>query len=130
MGVTIAPTPGAHYTTKTIMVAASDTFSLVSKNRMTRSVLLAVTLILVLIAPSLQQNNFDYIDDPGMAEKLNIMEQFMDLVKRGGDAQVYRRSCIGRYERCDHRPKDCCNRAACRCNWWGSNCRCAKPGLV
>uniref|UniRef100_A0A182JXH2 Uncharacterized protein n=1 Tax=Anopheles christyi TaxID=43041 RepID=A0A182JXH2_9DIPT len=43
--------------------------------------------------------------------------------------QVYRRGCIPRGGNCDHRSNDCCHNSSCRCNLWGSNCRCQRMGL-
>jgi len=40
-----------------------------------------------------------------------------------------RRSCIRRGSSCDHRPTDCCVNSSCRCNLWGTNCRCSRMGL-
>lgn len=40
-----------------------------------------------------------------------------------------KRSCIRRGGSCDHRPGDCCFSSACRCNLWGTNCRCQRAGL-
>ncbi|EFN88182.1 hypothetical protein EAI_17246 [Harpegnathos saltator] len=42
---------------------------------------------------------------------------------------LFRRACIRRGSNCDHRPKDCCYSSSCRCNLWGSNCRCQRMGL-
>lgn len=42
---------------------------------------------------------------------------------------LFRRACIPRSGNCDHRPKDCCYSSSCRCNLWGSNCRCQRMGL-
>ncbi|XP_066971575.1 uncharacterized protein [Macrobrachium rosenbergii] len=39
------------------------------------------------------------------------------------------RSCIRRSGSCDHRPHDCCYNSSCRCNLWGTNCRCQRMGL-
>ncbi|UYV70651.1 hypothetical protein LAZ67_8000167 [Cordylochernes scorpioides] len=39
------------------------------------------------------------------------------------------RSCIRRGGSCDHRPNDCCYNSSCRCNLWGTNCRCQRMGL-
>ncbi|XP_022901469.1 toxin Tbo-IT2-like isoform X2 [Onthophagus taurus] len=39
------------------------------------------------------------------------------------------RACIKRGGNCDHRPNDCCFNSSCRCNLWGSNCRCQRVGL-
>ncbi|XP_055642255.1 U8-agatoxin-Ao1a-like [Toxorhynchites rutilus septentrionalis] len=49
--------------------------------------------------------------------------------KRSSLIQVYRRACIKRGGNCDHRPNDCCYNSSCRCNLWGSNCRCQRMGL-
>ncbi|XP_064488980.1 uncharacterized protein LOC135400905 isoform X2 [Ornithodoros turicata] len=40
-----------------------------------------------------------------------------------------KRSCIRRGGSCDHRPSDCCYSSSCRCNLWGTNCRCQRMGL-
>ncbi|XP_037925987.1 U8-agatoxin-Ao1a-like isoform X2 [Hermetia illucens] len=40
-----------------------------------------------------------------------------------------KRACIRRGGNCDHRPNDCCYNSSCRCNLWGSNCRCQRMGL-
>ncbi|KFM62607.1 U8-agatoxin-Ao1a, partial [Stegodyphus mimosarum] len=40
-----------------------------------------------------------------------------------------KRSCIKRNGSCDHRPNDCCYNSSCRCNLWGTNCRCQRMGL-
>ncbi|XP_015913032.1 putative neurotoxin [Parasteatoda tepidariorum] len=42
---------------------------------------------------------------------------------------IDKRSCIRRSSSCDHRPNDCCFSSACRCNLWGTNCRCQRAGL-
>ncbi|XP_045101981.1 U8-agatoxin-Ao1a-like [Portunus trituberculatus] len=39
------------------------------------------------------------------------------------------RSCIRRGGACDHRPNDCCYNSSCRCNLWGTNCRCQRMGI-
>ncbi|XP_054722175.1 U8-agatoxin-Ao1a-like [Uloborus diversus] len=40
-----------------------------------------------------------------------------------------KRSCIHRGGSCDDRRNDCCFNSACRCNLWGTNCRCQRAGL-
>ncbi|XP_021001383.1 U8-agatoxin-Ao1a [Parasteatoda tepidariorum] len=40
-----------------------------------------------------------------------------------------KRSCIRRGGSCDHRPSDCCYSSSCRCNLWGTNCRCQRVGI-
>ncbi|GJQ65400.1 hypothetical protein Trydic_g7510 [Trypoxylus dichotomus] len=42
---------------------------------------------------------------------------------------LFRRACVRRGGNCDHRPNDCCYNSSCRCNLWGSNCRCQRMGL-
>ncbi|CAG2162389.1 unnamed protein product [Oppiella nova] len=39
---------------------------------------------------------------------------------------VNRKSCLRRAASCDHRPDDCCDSSICRCNVWGTNCRCSR----
>ncbi|CAG5040962.1 unnamed protein product [Parnassius apollo] len=56
----------------------------------------------------------DYGDDP------NDLQMLQDIGKR---------ACIRRGGNCDHRPGDCCHSSSCRCNLWGSNCRCQRMGL-
>lgn len=57
----------------------------------------------------------------------NMLQQ--GASKRASLIQVYRRSCIRRGGTCDHRTNDCCYNSSCRCNLWGSNCRCQRVGL-
>ncbi|XP_018348267.1 PREDICTED: uncharacterized protein LOC108752128 isoform X2 [Trachymyrmex septentrionalis] len=40
-----------------------------------------------------------------------------------------KRACIRRGGDCYHRRKDCCYSSSCRCNLWGSNCKCQRMGL-
>uniref|UniRef100_A0A224X3X6 Putative Calcium channel toxin n=1 Tax=Megacormus gertschi TaxID=1843536 RepID=A0A224X3X6_9SCOR len=40
-----------------------------------------------------------------------------------------KRSCVRRGGPCDNRPNDCCQNSSCRCNLWGTNCRCQRAGL-
>lgn len=57
----------------------------------------------------------------------NMLQQ--GASKRSSLIQVYRRACIRRSGNCDHRSNDCCYNSSCRCNLWGSNCRCQRMGL-
>lgn len=57
----------------------------------------------------------------------NMLQQ--GASKRSSLIQVYRRACIRRGGNCDHRTGDCCYQSSCRCNLWGSNCRCQRMGL-
>ncbi|XP_053213505.1 U8-agatoxin-Ao1a-like [Panonychus citri] len=38
-------------------------------------------------------------------------------------------TCIRRGAICDLRPNDCCGSSLCKCNLWGTNCRCQRMGL-
>lgn len=51
------------------------------------------------------------------------------ISRRRSYIYVRRRSCVRRDANCDHRPNDCCYSSSCRCNLWGSNCRCQRIGL-
>ncbi|XP_045504689.1 U8-agatoxin-Ao1a-like isoform X1 [Colias croceus] len=65
----------------------------------------------------------EYVDDP------NDLQVLQDVGKRSSLIYVFRRACIRRGGNCDHRPGDCCHSSSCRCNLWGSNCRCQRMGL-
>uniref|UniRef100_A0A4Q8K3T9 U27-Liphistoxin-Lsp1a_1 n=2 Tax=Liphistius TaxID=62150 RepID=A0A4Q8K3T9_9ARAC len=39
------------------------------------------------------------------------------------------RSCIRRGGGCDGKPNHCCPDSTCRCNLWGTDCRCVRAGL-
>ncbi|XP_011503038.1 PREDICTED: U8-agatoxin-Ao1a-like isoform X2 [Ceratosolen solmsi marchali] len=52
----------------------------------------------------------------------NTLENLMHAVQQ-------KRACVRRNGNCDHRPNDCCFSSSCRCNLWGSNCRCQRVGL-
>ncbi|CAH0719063.1 unnamed protein product, partial [Brenthis ino] len=65
----------------------------------------------------------DYDEDPA------DMQLLQDVDKRSSLIYVFRRACIRRGGNCDHRPGDCCHSSSCRCNLWGSNCRCQRMGL-
>ncbi|XP_022901471.1 U8-agatoxin-Ao1a-like isoform X4 [Onthophagus taurus] len=56
----------------------------------------------------------DYIDN-------NALDRLLQSAQK--------RACIKRGGNCDHRPNDCCFNSSCRCNLWGSNCRCQRVGL-
>ncbi|XP_022246700.1 uncharacterized protein LOC111086773 [Limulus polyphemus] len=42
---------------------------------------------------------------------------------------AHKRACIARGRSCDVRPNSCCGSSSCRCNLWGTNCRCQRQGL-
>ncbi|XP_076236962.1 xibalbin-1 isoform X1 [Calliopsis andreniformis] len=72
---------------------------------------------------ALQVADSDYAD--------NALENLMREAQQKRTSLIYlfRRACIKRGGNCDHRPKDCCYSSSCRCNLWGSNCRCQRVGL-
>lgn len=52
-------------------------------------------------------------------------ENFYDELRMPAE----KRACVRRSGNCDHRPNGCCQNSSCRCNLWGSNCRCQRMGL-
>ncbi|XP_070506629.1 toxin Tbo-IT2-like [Chironomus tepperi] len=60
-------------------------------------------------------------DELGYPEGDNYLDELM--------APAEKRACIRRSGNCDHRPNGCCANSSCRCNLWGSNCRCQRMGL-
>uniref|UniRef100_A0A4Q8K501 U47-Liphistoxin-Lsp1b_1 n=1 Tax=Liphistius sp. SGP-2016 TaxID=1905180 RepID=A0A4Q8K501_9ARAC len=40
-----------------------------------------------------------------------------------------KRACIRRGGSCDGKGNDCCPNSSCRCNLWGTDCRCVRAGL-
>ncbi|XP_037084019.1 U8-agatoxin-Ao1a-like [Pollicipes pollicipes] len=81
-----------------------------------------------------------YMDDGGGGEQEMPLEMdeysnlLANLLRKSGQKRspfvyVYRRSCIRRGSSCDARPHDCCGYGTCRCNLWGSNCKCMRGGL-
>ncbi|XP_042206212.1 U8-agatoxin-Ao1a-like, partial [Homarus americanus] len=73
-----------------------------------------------------QQAEPDYAAD--LLERLLARTQKRDDVA-GSDPIKRWRSCIRRGGMCDHRPNDCCYNSSCRCNLWGTNCRCQRMGI-
>ncbi|KYN00869.1 hypothetical protein ALC62_08361, partial [Cyphomyrmex costatus] len=60
----------------------------------------------------------------------NALENLMRVAqKRTPSINLFRRACIRRGGDCYHRRKDCCYSSSCRCNLWGSNCKCQRMGL-
>ncbi|XP_071539049.1 uncharacterized protein [Panulirus ornatus] len=100
--------------------------------------LLAFTLVLSLVTaqPLLEEGREE---DEGQAPEMDyttdLLERLLARTQNGQDdlAGVGRekrwRSCIRRGGPCDHRPNDCCYNSSCRCNLWGTNCRCQRMGL-
>ncbi|XP_017779884.1 PREDICTED: uncharacterized protein LOC108565102 isoform X2 [Nicrophorus vespilloides] len=67
-----------------------------------------------------------YLDeDDGIISDDEYAENEIDSLMQSAQ----KRACIRRGGNCDHRPNDCCYNSSCRCNLWGSNCRCQRMGL-
>nr|UES72860.1 agatoxin-like protein [Carausius morosus] len=82
------------------------------------SVVLLALLFLLRLSACQPGSVGDYTGDSG--QLLDLEQVLLAADKRG---------CIRRGGNCDQRPKDCCDNSACRCNLWGSNCRCQRMGL-
>ncbi|XP_063705485.1 U8-agatoxin-Ao1a-like isoform X2 [Culicoides brevitarsis] len=93
--------------------------------------LLILSVALVLVPGNVHANSF--------ADPDAVNEDELGYPLSGGGANYLddvvspyapeKRSCIRRNGNCDHRPNDCCYQSSCRCNLWGSNCRCQRMGL-
>lgn len=78
-----------------------------------------------------------YLEDDEALDELedyseNNLDRFLQQAQEKRSSRTYmpmRRSCIRRGASCDHRQQDCCYNSTCRCNLWGSNCRCQRMGL-
>uniref|UniRef100_P0DRI9 Xibalbin-13 2 n=1 Tax=Xibalbanus tulumensis TaxID=1519145 RepID=XIBD2_XIBTU len=46
------------------------------------------------------------------------------------EAEDDRLFCIRHHKYCGHRPKRCCSGLFCRCNTFGTNCRCQSKGAL
>ncbi|XP_071539051.1 U8-agatoxin-Ao1a-like isoform X3 [Panulirus ornatus] len=86
--------------------------------------LLAFTLVLSLVTaqPLLEEGREE---DEGQAPEMDYTTDLLERLL----ARTQKRSCIRRGGPCDHRPNDCCYNSSCRCNLWGTNCRCQRMGL-
>ncbi|KAG8195551.1 hypothetical protein JTE90_002177 [Oedothorax gibbosus] len=69
---------------------------------------------------------------PPDALERNIPEDYSDVNLESFLGKQYKRSggCVRRGGSCDGKPNDCCPNSACRCNLWGTNCRCERQGLL
>ncbi|XP_071442174.1 U8-agatoxin-Ao1a-like [Hetaerina americana] len=62
-------------------------------------------------------------------EEDNAVDDYTNDLERLLQNAAQKRSCIRRGSSCEHRPGDCCANLTCRCNLWGTNCRCQRMGL-
>ncbi|XP_047478673.1 U8-agatoxin-Ao1a-like [Penaeus chinensis] len=97
---------------------------------------LALTLLLsvVMAQPLLNEGQEGDSGQPDVDYTTDLLERLLSRTQKQDDladpVPVKRwRSCIRRMGACDHRPNDCCYNSSCRCNLWGTNCRCQRMGL-
>ncbi|XP_019870470.1 putative neurotoxin isoform X2 [Aethina tumida] len=82
-----------------------------------------VVLVLAELVPGSEAGPY-FEDDESFPNEDEYSENAIDKL-----LQTQKRACIRRGGNCDHRPNDCCYNSSCRCNLWGSNCRCQRMGL-
>ncbi|KAK8745460.1 hypothetical protein OTU49_000197, partial [Cherax quadricarinatus] len=94
-------------------------------------VALCLLLSVVLAQPLLEEGREgDNVPQADMDYTADLLERLLARTqKRSSYIYLFRRSCIRRGGTCDHRPNDCCYNSSCRCNLWGTNCRCQRMGL-
>ncbi|XP_037581082.1 U8-agatoxin-Ao1a [Dermacentor silvarum] len=86
-----------------------------------QSQLVALTLVVIFLVGTVLSVPYNNYDDTLLDEYKQRLENYL--------MSADKRSCIRRGATCDGRPNDCCNQSACRCNLWGTNCRCQRAGL-
>ncbi|XP_077493241.1 xibalbin-1-like isoform X1 [Amblyomma americanum] len=89
-----------------------------------QSQLVALTLVVIFFVGTVlavPYNNYGEKNDTLLDEYKERLENYL--------MSADKRSCIRRGGTCDGRPNDCCHQSACRCNLWGTNCRCQRAGL-
>ncbi|RWS22962.1 uncharacterized protein B4U80_07029 [Leptotrombidium deliense] len=59
-----------------------------------------------------------------------MLEDYSDSLVKLLNNISKKRSCLRRGAICDHRPYDCCPNSVCRCNLWGTECKCKRKGLL
>ncbi|CAH1105514.1 unnamed protein product, partial [Psylliodes chrysocephalus] len=98
--------------------------------------ILASSLVLVLAELVPNSKAVPYIEDDESYQPAeddytdNAIDRLLQSAqKRSSLIYLFRRACVRRGGNCDHRPNDCCYNSSCRCNLWGSNCRCQRMGL-
>ncbi|CAN7993937.1 U8-agatoxin-Ao1a [Ixodes scapularis] len=82
---------------------------------------IAMFLVVAVLAGAVMAVPFNNYDDSFLDEYKEKLENYL--------MSADKRSCIKRNGICDGRPNDCCHQSACRCNLWGTNCRCMRAGL-
>ncbi|XP_023016095.2 uncharacterized protein isoform X2 [Leptinotarsa decemlineata] len=89
--------------------------------------LLASSLVLVLaeLVPTASAGPYTDEDENYLPGEDDYQENAIDRLLQSAQ----KRACVRRGGNCDHRPNDCCYNSSCRCNLWGSNCRCQRMGL-
>ncbi|XP_046427132.1 toxin Tbo-IT2 [Neodiprion pinetum] len=100
--------------------------------KMKTSLLILVCAIFILLAdrgyanPYFEDDETERIaEDDGLTES----EYTDNALDRLLHAAQQKRGCVRRDGNCDHRRNDCCYNSSCRCNLWGSNCRCQRMGI-
>ncbi|XP_076675784.1 xibalbin-1 isoform X2 [Andrena cerasifolii] len=86
----------------------------------------SLCLLVLLVDRTLGSPYFDDEEDALQVTDSDYTDNALDNLMR---AAQQKRACIRRGGNCDHRPKDCCYSSSCRCNLWGSNCRCQRMGV-
>lgn len=86
-----------------------------------QSHLVALTLVVIFLVGTVLAVPYNNYDDNLLDEYKERLENYL--------MSADKRSCIRRGGSCDGRPNDCCHQSACRCNLWGTNCRCQRAGL-
>jgi len=80
-------------------------------------------------AVSLNQMN----DDVSQDDVMGYLDYLQELREANqpleGGVQKRGRLCFAHGKSCVAAPSFCCAPAKCRCNIFGSNCKCARPGL-
>ncbi|XP_011052830.1 PREDICTED: U8-agatoxin-Ao1a-like isoform X2 [Acromyrmex echinatior] len=93
-----------------------------------RSWLLWLFLLLVVLADRSFANPYfddgEDVDDLQADDSSDYIDTLENLMR-----VAQKRACIRRGGDCYHRRKDCCYSSSCRCNLWGSNCKCQRMGL-
>ncbi|XP_076335157.1 xibalbin-1-like [Tachypleus tridentatus] len=75
----------------------------------------------IFLADSITATPYDFNEDNKLEEYRERLQEVLPYAEK--------RSCIPRSGSCDNRPYSCCGGSSCRCNLWGTNCRCQRQGL-